>query len=69
MQDGSPLDHAKEYTYTSKRDSFFVLPDGIDPYLPTMDLKNYTLCETFIEYINSGAPVTGKIDNRTASVH
>jgi 5'-nucleotidase/UDP-sugar diphosphatase len=69
MPDGSPLDRSAVYSYASKSDSLFVLPDWEEKYAVNRVTADYTLCEAFIEYINSGAAVTGKIDNRTAPVN
>jgi 2',3'-cyclic-nucleotide 2'-phosphodiesterase (5'-nucleotidase family) len=66
MSDGSELDHTKTYTYASKLDSFWNLLSMEDP-LKEADVAGYTLCEVFIEYVNSGAEITGQIDNRTKS--
>jgi 5'-nucleotidase/UDP-sugar diphosphatase len=68
MSDGSPLDRERVYSYTSKSDSLWVLPGGEDPYIGNSVIAEYTLCDVFIEYINSGVEVTGQIDNRTKSV-
>jgi 5'-nucleotidase/UDP-sugar diphosphatase len=69
LSNGSPLDRSAVYSYATKNDSLWVLPGGEEPYLPSKIMADYTLCETFIEYINSGAAVTGEIDNRTEAVN
>jgi 5'-nucleotidase/UDP-sugar diphosphatase len=68
LADGTPLDPEAAYQYATKSDSLWVLPGGEEPYLPAKVLKDYTLCEVLIEYINTGTPVTGVIDHRTAPV-
>jgi 5'-nucleotidase/UDP-sugar diphosphatase len=68
LSDGSELDRWKTYSYATKADSLWVLPGGEEPYRGSAMIADYTLCEVFIEYINSGVPVTGRIDNRTKSV-
>jgi 5'-nucleotidase/UDP-sugar diphosphatase len=68
LSDGSGLDRSAVYSYATKSDSLWVLPGGEEGYIGEKVITDYTLCEVFIEYINSGAAVTGEIDHRTASV-
>jgi 5'-nucleotidase/UDP-sugar diphosphatase len=69
LLDGTPLDRSAVYSYASKNDSLWVLPGGEEGYIGDKIIADYTLCEVFIEYINSGVAITGEIDHRTEAVH
>jgi 5'-nucleotidase/UDP-sugar diphosphatase len=68
LSNGNALSRDGIYTYASKSDSFWILPGGEDAYMENMLVKDYTLVELFIEYVNLGTPITGVIDNRTLDI-
>jgi 2',3'-cyclic-nucleotide 2'-phosphodiesterase (5'-nucleotidase family) len=69
LKDGNPLEKSQTYVYASKSDSLWVLPGGEGPYVEKSVIADYTLCELFIEYLKTGIPITGQIDNRTRNVN